>query len=177
MTDLPRNPLSGPRPSLILTPGLGTLPEGVERYRVEGRGSLAVPVSAGDEITVSDVEGRQPCEIAFAGADGRFDASALGIPATGRASGLQAVLGERTEGGRQTASALARRGLDVAKADAIRLFGGDSRAGETEAFKASRDGLLLVAAPAASMDFEAQDTATSIEVRIRRARRRNAAEA
>jgi len=176
MLDLPRNPFAaGPRPSLILTPGIRALPEGVERYQAAGGGSLAVAVSAGDEIVVTDLEGGQACELVFAGADGRFDAAALGARATGRAIGLAALLGSEEESARRTRSALERRGFDIAQADAIRLFGADSRAGERQSFTVAREGLLIVAAPAAAMDFEAQDTATPIELVVRRARLRNAA--
>ncbi|MGH6874106.1 MAG: hypothetical protein ACREDW_03755, partial [Aestuariivirgaceae bacterium] len=66
------------RPSTILRPGLPLLPPGTERYRVPGQGSVVVPVEAGDEIQVRDMEGKQPCEIAFADTNGRFDAGALG---------------------------------------------------------------------------------------------------
>lgn len=178
MLDQPRNPFTARlRPSVILTPGLRTLPADVERYRVEGGGSLVVSVSAGDELTVLDVEGKQRCEVAFVGTDGRFDASAFGARPTGKAGGLLAVISADSEGARRTAASLARRGLDALKADALHLFGGESRPGETETLKVSRDGLLIVVAPAVPMDFDRQDTATPIEVRIRRSRKRNTREA
>ena len=44
------------------------LPSGVERYRVPGGGAAVVPISAGDRITIIDVEGRQPCEVLAADA-------------------------------------------------------------------------------------------------------------
>ncbi len=56
----------------------------------------------------------------------------------------------------------------LGKAETVRLFGEDSRAGASAAFKVSRDGVLIVAAPGAAMAPENQDTATDIELRITR---------
>ncbi len=54
------------------------LPPEVERYRVPGGGALVVGIEAGDRVTLSDVEGRQPCELAVSGADGRLDTGLIG---------------------------------------------------------------------------------------------------
>jgi aminomethyltransferase len=83
-----------PRPSMILRPGMPALPPGVERYRVAGRGILAVKILAGDTVTVRDVEGGQVCELVAAGSDGRVDTSGiLGVPAKCRRGGAQEPAG------------------------------------------------------------------------------------
>ena len=61
--NLPSGP---PRPSTILWPGIRSLPEGVERYLVEGGGSVVVAIEPGDEVAVVDIEGGQACELAAA---------------------------------------------------------------------------------------------------------------
>lgn len=67
-----------PRASAILRPGIRTLAPGTERYLVKGGGSVTVKASAGDQITVTDLEGLQPCELRAVGADGRADAGIFG---------------------------------------------------------------------------------------------------
>ena len=79
MLDRP-NLVVGPAPparSTILRPSMRTLPAGVERYRIEGGESVVVDLEAGDAISVTDVEGGQPCELIAFGADGRADPGVL----------------------------------------------------------------------------------------------------
>jgi aminomethyltransferase len=157
-----------PRASVVLDRSVRALPSGTERYVVPGAGSVVVPVSAGDTVTVRDVEGCQPCELLFAGADGRVDPRGLGVPAGARPDGLLALLADGGESARQTRAALARRAIDLVGSRALRVFGGDSPAGSTARFTVERDGLLIVAAPGGVMDAERQNTATEIELLIAR---------
>src|SRR5215218_7645716 len=99
------------RPSTILRPGIPVLPPGTERYRVPGQGSVVVPVEAGDEIQLRDAEGKQACEIAFAGMDGRFDATAFGGKDSRPSEGLLALLKDDGESAERSRTALKRRGL------------------------------------------------------------------
>jgi len=158
-----------PRPSIVYRPGVPALPKGTERYKVHGGGSLVLEVRAGDRLTVTDLEGRQPCEIVALGTDGRSDASVLGVKTTSEASGIRAMLVGDDVTAARIRTALARRGIDLGQAKAIRLFGGTSPAGNKQGFKAERDGILIIGAPGGKMDVEAQDTATPIEVRVERA--------
>jgi aminomethyltransferase len=157
-----------PRASVVLDRSVRALPSATERYVVPGAGSVVVPVSADDTVTVRDVEGCQPCELLFAGADGRVDPRGLGVPAGARPDGLLALLADGGESARQTRAALARRAIDLVGSRALRVFGGDSPAGSTARFTVERDGLLIVAAPGGVMEAERQNTATEIELLIAR---------
>ena len=158
-----------PPASVVLDRSARPLPRGTERYAVPGAGSVVVAVSAGDTVTVRDVEGCQPCELVFAGADGRVDPRGLGVPGGASPDGLLALLTNGAdESARRTRSALVRRAVDLAGGRAVRLFGGNSPAGASARFTVERDGLLIVAAPGGVMDAERQDTATEIELLIAR---------
>ena len=158
-----------PPASVVLDRSARPLPRGTERYAVPGAGSVVVAVSAGDTVTVRDVEGCQPCELVFAGADGRVDPRGLGVPGGASPDGLLALLTNGAdESARRTRSALVRRAIDLAGGRAVRLFGGDAPAGASARFTVERDGLLIVAAPGGVMDAERQDTATEIELLIAR---------
>ncbi|WP_438752996.1 DUF1989 domain-containing protein [Pararhizobium sp. O133] len=162
--------LAPPRPSTILRPGIPALPAGVERYRVKGRGTTVVKVAAGDRVMIKDVEGGQLCEVSFVDGSGRFNAAGLGVAFSGVATGLQDMLSRDEESARRVLSALKRRSVDPAGAQALVLFGESSSPGASAELTIMLDGLLIVGAPAPLMDAELQNTATALELRVTRAR-------
>jgi len=160
----------GPRPSRILRPGIPTLGPGVERYRVRGNGSTVIRVVAGDRFSVRDLEGCQPCEVSFVDSFGQFNSAGIGHPFSNEASGLKSILASSDPSAARTIAALTRRGVDLSKAAALRLFGGLSLPGTSAEFSVSLDGLLIVAAPGTIMMPGDQDTATTIELMVTRAK-------
>ena len=164
-------PTAGIRPisaSVVRYPGIPVLPGDTERYRCKGGGSLVVRVEPGDRITVTDSEGGQVCELTFLDEKGRFQSAGLGSAFTGEATGLKAILSSGNDSASRVKAALERRGADLASAAALHLFGASSPAGSTAEFTIAIKGLLVACAPGTAMSPEAQDTATPIEVRIRR---------
>jgi len=158
----------------ILLPGLPVLEPGVERHPVPAGGSRALPVEAGDEVTLLDPEGLQPGELVLFGPDGRSDAAMLGARGSGRPDGVISVLDNGSPSGARVARALDAAGFKLGKADAVRVFADGSRPGDMATFHATCDGLLIVAAPGGPMQPGAQDTPTDLILYIRRANRRNA---
>ena len=154
--------------SIIRRPGILTLPHGTERYRCKGGGSLTIVVAPGDVVTLTDTEGGQLCEVTFVDEAGRFSSAGLGASFDGEALGLKAVLSSGGPDAARLKLALQRRNADIASAAALRLFGASSPAGNTAEFTVSLEGLLIVCAPGDAMSPEAQDTATPVEVRVRR---------
>jgi aminomethyltransferase len=159
-----------PRPSVVSQPGLRALAAGEERYTVPGGGVIAVAIGAGDLVRLVDVEGMQACELVAADVAGRLDPGILGASGDRDATGLKRALSANSESARSVRAGLVRRGIDLAGARAITLFGGESLSGASAEFAVSRDGVLLVAAPGAAMEAGAQDTATPIRLHIRRSR-------
>ncbi|MEL7237260.1 MAG: DUF1989 domain-containing protein, partial [Planctomycetota bacterium] len=80
------------------------------------------------------------------------------------------ALAAGTENARTARQALTRRRIDLADARALRLFSRTSRPGNTQTLTATRDGIVVVAAPGRDMAPHEQTTTTEIEVLIRRAR-------
>ena len=107
-----------------------TLAPGEERYTVPGGGAIAVPIHAGDHVRVVDVEGMQACELVAVDVAGVVDPAILGARGDSDASGLKQILSGEGESARSVRSGLERRGIDLAKARAVTLFGGDSRPGD-----------------------------------------------
>jgi len=166
----PHHIVSGlaPRPSQIWRPGIRANAPNTERYKARGGGSLVISIGVGDEISVRDIEGLQPCELITVLSDGRSDLTMLGASATGTGEGLKAILSGNDPDAARTRKALERRGVDPASLSSLRIFGGQSKAGETATFKVTASGLLIVVAPGTIMDAERQDVATDIEVLIKR---------
>ncbi len=119
---------AGARPRLR-EPGLAGFAPGTERYRVTGGGGLVVALQPGDRLTVTDIEGRQPCELVAFDAQGRADGGVLGACAGAAPIGLAAILAGGDEGARAVRAALSRRGLAHVGARALALYGPDTPAG------------------------------------------------
>ena len=156
--------------SIAHYPGVNSLNAGTERYRVKGGGSVVFKVDSGDQILVSNPEGGQLCELSFLDRDGRFRAEGLGASFDCAADGLKQSLEPYAPDSARTLSTLKRLGADLGDAKAIRLFGLSSSPGSKAEFSIALDGLLIVAAPGETMSPEAQNTLTTIEVRVQRSR-------
>ncbi len=169
MLDYPKVNPGPPRPSRILTPA-GLLPQtGAERYEVQGAGAILLPLSAGDRFTLVNAEGGQVAELVAADKQGRIDAGIIAAASNSDARGLKALLASGTGSGLGGLRlGIERRGIDLAKAGAVTLFGAETPAGTEESFTVTRDGVLIVAAPG-QMDPDGQDTATPLVLKITRA--------
>ncbi len=158
-----------PAPSRILRPGVRALAAGVERYVAAGNGSIFLTVQAGDKLTLTDMEGGQPCDLMAADGNGGLITAEVFHEAEDTASdGIARILGSGTPGARRTRALLERLKIKPESARALRLFGSRSPAFAKAELTARIGGYLLIAAPGGIMDFTAQDTATPIEVLLER---------
>ena len=158
-----------PRPSRIVTPNNLIRQPGHERHVVPGGGALMLAVGQGDLVRIVNDEGAQPCEVVAAGADGRIDPGVLGVAANATAEGVKALLALGGEAAGRVRQGLARCGIDLAGAQAVRIFDLTTRPKAHEEFTATRDGHLVIAAPGVPMSPWAQDTATPLTVHVTRA--------
>src|SRR5262249_9117346 len=120
-------------------PGLLRLDAGTERYRVHGGGATVLSLLTGDRLTITDLEGCQPCELVAFSRDGQEDTAALGVAPDSSAEGLRALLSSNTEGDGAIIAALGRLGRKAPHPRAVQLFGGQTRSGDHEAFVAQRE--------------------------------------
>jgi glycine cleavage system T protein (aminomethyltransferase) len=131
------------RPRLI-EPGLPRLEPGTERYRIGGGGAVVLALSTGDRLEIIDVEGRQRGELAVFAPEGREDTAALGLRASGPATGINSLLSGSDEASRTASALLGARGLPHKIDNAVDLFQHESRAGEIIRFQASRSCIVVV---------------------------------
>jgi aminomethyltransferase len=153
----------------VLEPGLPALDPGVERYVVHGGGAVVIAIEPGDVLEIVDLEGRQAAELMLFSPAGREDAGAIGAHAAHEPRGIRRILSESGEDAERVRAALGRRGLDLGRARAVRLFGDDTPPGEEARFRAEREALAIVAAPGGPMLIDRQDPPTDLLVFIRRA--------
>ena len=159
---LPSAVLPAPtRRGAVLVPGLPVLPPNVERHPVPGGGTRTLTLDAGDELTVIDREGRQPCELVVFDATGRSDPAIIGANGIGTPLGTQAILDSEAPSAARVRAALSARGCDLARAGAVRLFGHESRAGESVSFTATARATLVASAPGGPMPVDEQCAPTS----------------
>jgi len=160
--------LQRPRSSARLQPGLALRQPGVERYRVPGGGLIVIALEPGDRLTVLDPEGLQPGELAAFGADGRSALSALGARDDGQAVGIMATLAGDEESAARARWNLKRRGIDLARARAHRLFAADGAAGASAGFTAQAPLVVVIASLGSAMRPEEQTPPTDLFARVDR---------
>ena len=161
--------LGPPKASRILTPRDLIRRAGVERYQVPGGGALLTEIGAGDRVTVTNAEGGQLAEVLAADRDGAVDLGILGAVGNCGGEGLKALIAGGAPGMRRLRTGLERRGIDLGRARALRLFGADSPAQDSAQFVVQRPGALVLAAPGLAMSPEAQATLTPLVLTIQRA--------
>lgn len=150
-----------------------TRPHGVETYTVPGGGAVSVEIFQGDRCTVINKEGGQRAEIVATSSLGRVSDSVLDAKPNAPAKGIRALLSTGGPGLESLKNSLARRGIKLARARALVLFGISSPAGDEASFEAQEPGWLLVAAPGSDMDVGKQETLTPISLTITRAKPRS----
>lgn len=143
--------VASPARPIILTPGRAALDPGVERYLLKAGGSAVFALDAGDRFELTLLEGGQPIEIVAFGGDGKPGLAALGLKGQAQPSGLQRILSSGSDDAERVRFGLFRRGLDIGRAKAAKLFGKDAPAGETVALVAQRPVVAIVALPAEPM--------------------------
>ncbi|MDH3691218.1 MAG: aminomethyltransferase, partial [Gammaproteobacteria bacterium] len=151
----------GTRPRLI-EPSLWRRQPGRERYRVPGAGAIVVGLQPGDELKVCDPEGGQRCELVAFDSEGRCDAHALGIDADADATGLHTILAADSESAKSVRASVERRGIKLAEARALPLFGSDSSPGAAATFTAQQASTCIICAPGESMQVDAQNPPTDL---------------
>jgi aminomethyltransferase len=169
MLDLPSFRPGPPRPSRILTPRGFSRHLGQERHVVPGAGAVLLKVMAGDQLELVNDEGGQPVEIIAARPDGRIEAALLGLAGNSSAEGLKALLASGEASLLRLKAGLASRGIDLAQAGGLRLFGTETSAGSRAELVAAAEGWVVICAPGLPMTPDAQDTATPVTVLLTRA--------
>ncbi len=152
----------------VYNPGLPVLPVGTERYRVPGGGVQAVQLFKGDSIELVDKEGLQLGEITFFDSNGESRTDFLGVNSDGNADGLQSILKSKELSAIAMCLILKKKGYDIGRAKAIKVFGDNSPLGNFVKFYAEHTGLLLVGAPGGPMMINEQNPPTELVLYIHR---------
>ncbi len=153
------------RPTLLV-PGLKPYDPAFESHWVRPGGATVLLIKPDDRVTIVDNDGSQLAELTVLAPDGKDDSAALGAKADAPATLLRELVDEA--GDNSFLSDLHARGLDPSQANAVALFGADSPPGNSQSFKAEREVVIVVAAPAGRL-IDGAHPASAIDVEINRA--------
>ena len=152
----------------IIVPGMPALPQGVERYVVNGGGSVTIHIERGDLITVVDKDGLQDAELLLFDDSGTSKAGYLGISVRKNAEGLRQVLSLNNSGAKRLAGYIAKHRLDINKAEAILIDNSRSTPGESKELEAQVSGTLVVVAPGLPMQVDSHNPVSDIILFVKR---------
>ena len=155
----------------VLQPGLMIMAPGTERYRITGGGATVLALGAGDELEITDPEGRQRCEISAFAVDGRCDPGLLGASGPYVEAAARTILSADLTDARRVRVGMDVAGLDVTTAVAASVFDPDEAAGATVRIIAQEDVTCVVAAPGGPMEPHEQNPPTDLIVHVHRVSR------
>jgi aminomethyltransferase len=155
-------------PERVRQPGLNALPANTERYLINGGGSLALALGAGDELELVSPEGLQAGEISVFDHQGRSDSGLIGAKGNGGCEGLKRIIESGDSSAQAMTSALAQRGISLDEAKSVRVFADRSPAGDSVAFTAQQALTCIIAVPGERMRADRQDTITDLVAFIHR---------
>ncbi len=154
----------------ILEPGLWQLEPSQERYTVPACGVIVIDLYADDELVIKDPEGGQLAEVVPFTAEGKGDPALLGIRKSIPADGMRSILSGESYSARRVRKAMEKRNLDLATAEAGKLFSQDSLAREEFSFRISSNCTCAIAAPGSMMNVDGESSPpTDLLVFVRRA--------
>jgi len=151
----------GSGPSRLLVGGFRAADPSFEQYWVRPGGATVLAIAPEDRFTVIDVDGGQVAELTVLAPDGTDAAAAIDARAEAPATVVRALVSSIVDGAQEVVQDLAGRGLDPSRAKAVRLFGEWSPPGSEQSFRADREAVLIVAAPAGRLVDGAPPRATS----------------
>ncbi len=124
--------ISPARP-LVVAPGSPPLEPGVERYVLKGGGTAVYALDRDDTLELVLLEGAQTVEVVAFGIAGKSDLAALGLSGRAQPAAIQTALGSGSEDAVRVRFGLFRRGLDIGRTQAAKLFGPEAPAGKSSA--------------------------------------------
>jgi aminomethyltransferase len=137
----------------VLAGGLKPLDPTWELYWVRAGGATVVPLRGDDRLTVRDPDGAQPAELTVLAPEGREDPGALGV---------------RHEAPAGTPAAFLHKVGAPEEVGCLRLFGPDSPPGAQQSFRAEREAVALIGAPAGRL-IDGAPPSSDLVVEVRRA--------
>ena len=159
-----------PKPSSIIQPLSLTQHPSVERYVVPGAGAIMIDLVEGDQITIKNDEGGQPCEITAADKNGKVNTEIFGEHADGDGRGIKSLLSNgHDESLTKLRASLTTRKISLNKLKSIQCFDADTPAGTEIKFSSSSDGIAIFTTLGDNMDAEQQNTVTPITITVQRA--------
>jgi glycine cleavage system T protein (aminomethyltransferase) len=152
----------------LLVPGLKPSDPFLETYFVRPGGATVLTLRPDDRVTITDRDGGALAEVTVLSPEGRQEAERLGLSHDAEATVLRAMIGRAGEEPSDVVAVLAEIGLNPTEAMAAALFGEWSAPGTSEALRADREAICVIAQPAGSPVIEGGVPQSDLWVEVRR---------
>jgi len=150
----------------IRSPGLRTLPPGVERYFVRGGGLSIIEVSPEDKIEIINEEGKQICEIIVFNSKGKSDLSILNLKENSNADFSKKTISNDEK----IFKILKKKNLNLSNAKASIIFNDDCLMGEKITLTSKDKCIVMIAAPGDAMNVHEQNPPTDLTIYLNKAK-------
>ncbi len=149
---LPSNINPIPLRSGVLTPGIPTLPHGLERHTIKGGGLIVLSLDTGDRIEIIDPQGLQPCSIAVLDDSGHHKPELLSDLTHNATTDNQTIASMLAGAGNEKITGkLQQRGIGAKQIKSSRVMEGETPAGHRISASAQAGATCIIAAPAEPM--------------------------
>ena len=150
----------------IRSPGLRTLPPGVERYFVRGGGLSIIEVLPEDKIEIINEEGKQICEIIVFNSKGKSDLSILNLKENSNADFSKKTISNDEK----ISKILKKKNLNLSNAKASIIFNDDCLMGEKITLTSKDKCIVMIAAPGDAMNVHEQNPPTDLTIYLNKAK-------
>ena len=150
----------------IRSPGLRTLPPGVERYFVRGGGLSIIEVLPEDKIEIINEEGKQICEIIVFNSKGKSDLSILNLKENSNADFSKKTISNDEK----ISKILKKKNLNLSNAKASIIFNDDCVMGEKITLTSKDKCIVMIAAPGDAMNVHEQNPPTDLTIYLNKAK-------
>ena len=143
------------------------LPDDTERYIAKANGLIGLEIFVDDEISITNIEGMQKCEVTTFDKKGNSKLNIIGLQSNGEADYIKKILSKSNDQ-KFLLNKLKKKNIDFHNAVSFNFFNNKSLAGESKKFIVSENGFIILSVPGKPMEVDEQDVPSDLEIIIER---------
>ncbi len=143
------------------------LPDDTERYIAKANGLIGLEIFVDDEISITNIEGMQKCEVTTFDKKGNSKLNIIGLQSNGEADYIKKILSKSNDQ-KFLLNKLKKKNIDFHNAVSFNFFNNKSLAGESKKFIVSENGFIILSVPGKPMAVDEQDVPSDLEIIIKR---------
>ena len=143
------------------------LPDDTERYIAKANGLIGLEIFVDDEISITNIEGMQKCEVTTFDKKGNSNLNIVGLQSNGEADYIKKIL-SKSDDQKFLLNKLKKKNIDFHNAVSFNFFNNKSLAGESKKFIVFENGFIILSVPGKPMAVDEQDVPSDLEIIIKR---------